>query len=91
MKSSEIRKDLHNYVDNADSKSLKFFQEAIIAYQVQQQKTKGKDIAKQRDIAPMTDNEFFAMIDEAETNIANGKVHTQAEVEDKMRSRHARV
>jgi hypothetical protein len=91
MKTSQIKKSLLEYVDRADSDSLKFVQEAIIAYQAQKQKAGKKHGIKQPDPVAMTEDELFAMIDEAENNIKKGKVYSQAEVEEKVKARHSRV
>jgi hypothetical protein len=92
MKPAEIRKELHKYVDSADSETLKYFQEAIVAYQTKKQIEENKDVANFRaPLKPMTEEEYFAMIDEAEDNISKGNVYIQAEVEEMMRKRHAKV
>ena len=79
MKPSEIRKELHKYVDAADSETLHFISEAVALYKAK----KGEENKRPTDMsypwAP-TDEELCAQIERAEENLKNGNYYTHEEV-----------
>jgi len=89
MKSTEIRKKLHRYLDEADPETLNFLNEAIVAYTAKKQKkTKEKTTAEPR-FPSMTKEELYARIEQSEENLKNGKYLTEEQMDQffaKLRS-----
>ena len=82
MNASKLRKQLHQYLDDADPETLQYVHETIVQYRA---KTHAAGVK------PMSQDEFLAMIEEAEKNIREGKVFTQEEVETMLKERHAKI
>ena len=89
MKSSEIRKELHKYVDAADNETLQFINEALALYKAR----KGEENERPTDMsypwAP-TDEGLFAQIERAEENYKNGNYISHEEVVAEMKSLRAK-
>jgi hypothetical protein len=84
MKPSDIRKELHKYVDEADEESLFFLKEAFHAYTAHKEKEKPR--FNPVDPRPMTMDEFYQLFKDAEEDLKNGEVYTEEEADAIMDS-----
>jgi hypothetical protein len=84
MKSSDIRKELHKYIDEADDKSLFLLKEALQHYSAP--KLKEKPGFNPVDPSPMTMNEFVQLFIDAEEDLKNGEIYTEKEANSIMDS-----
>ena len=84
MKSQEIRKELHTYIDEADQATLNFVLEAVVEF-----KKRVKE--NQEPLKPMTKEEYFARIERAEENFKNGKVISGKEMSAFIKQLHESI
>jgi hypothetical protein len=88
MKSSDIRKELHKYVDEADTNTLKFMQEALIAYRAEKHGKEEITNKKELPFAPQSNDELIERILQSEENLKNGNYKTHEEVKKIMKTWH---
>jgi len=91
MKPSDIRKELHKYVDEADNETLHFAREAIIVYWAKKQKSEDKKADLIPPLRPMTDEELCVRIEQSEENLKNGKYLTEKQMDSFISKLNARA
>jgi hypothetical protein len=79
MKSSDIRKELHKYLDNADEETLHFLKEQLQSYT--SQKLLDKSVFNADVSKPMSMDEYYNMIEQAEEDIQKGNLINEKEVD----------
>ena len=81
MKPSEIRKKLHQYLDEADGDALQFINEAVVAYKAKSK----KNVKDKTDTEPrfpiLTNEEIIGRVERSEENLKNGRYYTEEEME----------
>ena len=82
MKQSEIKKELHRYIDEADEPILNILHDVLAEYA----NNKKKNVEL---VVPMTKEAYESMIKKAGEQIKRGEVHTEEEVSAHLRKKYA--
>jgi hypothetical protein len=90
MKPSEIRKELHKYVDAADNETLHFISEALALYKAKKDEENKRPTDMSYPWAP-TNEELFAQIEKSEENLMNGNYVSHEDVFAHIASLNAKI
>jgi len=81
MKPSEIRKKLHQYLDDADNETLQFLNETVVAYKAKKKKENKTNSEPEPRFPSMTEEELYARIEESEERLKKGEYYTEDEMD----------